>query len=87
MDILMWVYDRLLNPNLFSHHTTNCRQATTAVPGDYCQGNKDFSFKPESLPLSAPQPSERHMGTLEELEGQESVLTAMQMSQLRAPRS
>lgn len=62
MDILMWIYDRLLNPNLFSHHTTNCRQATTAVPGDYCQGNKDFSFKPESLPLSAPQPSERHCG-------------------------
>lgn len=49
----MWIYDRLLNPNLFSHHTTNCRQATTAVPGDYCQGNKDFSFKPESLPLSS----------------------------------
>lgn len=55
----MWLHDTLLNPNLFSHHTTNCRQATTAVAGDYCQGNKDFSFKPESHPLSAPHPSER----------------------------
>lgn len=34
-------------------------QAIAAVPGDYCQGNKDFSFKPKSLPLSASDPGDR----------------------------
>lgn len=55
---LIWIYDRLLNPNLFSHHTPNCRRATTAVLVIIAKVTKIFhsSLNPFPSQLLSPSP-------------------------------
>lgn len=54
---LIWIYDRLLNPNLFSHHTPNCRRATTAVLVIIAKVTKIFHSNLNPFPSQLLSPS------------------------------